>query len=412
MYYLVNKAGLPKEIKDSLVRGDTVEYSKYIRLQDVYGVTEELKDYYIDNVSGTSYGNVDVKDVNPNLPLIKSNQNENVKNTLKETLENKYGVKVDEELGITAGNITVLKELELDGESLNDLKDIEFIAELNVLQSLTLKNFTLEDLDGIEGCSFLNYIYLSNCVIKNYSKLSQVLGLTNLYLYFSDAITESVANEQVTNLGDGLKTAYNLNSLEYFGISGDFIFDGGGYTYEFALGNQEKSVNYYNLSVFVPQQKSNLTDISGLKNFPVNIKEKIKYMYLNNNNLKSIEPLAGFVNLYELRLMGNSNLESLTGLENHNELKYLVLQNSGIARKSDSVSQNLGVQDISGLLGCKNLYYLSLLGNKNLKNLDGLTKCSSLYFLLCDNCDLTDISSLAGIENKRFDFFRIYLFFE
>ena len=45
MYYLINKSSLPKEIQEQLVGGDTTEYSQYIRLQDVYGVTSDLKIY-------------------------------------------------------------------------------------------------------------------------------------------------------------------------------------------------------------------------------------------------------------------------------------------------------------------------------------------------------------------------------
>ena len=46
--YLIKKSGLPNEIKDGLVGGDagSGKYSDYANLNDVYGVTSDLKVYY------------------------------------------------------------------------------------------------------------------------------------------------------------------------------------------------------------------------------------------------------------------------------------------------------------------------------------------------------------------------------
>ena len=43
IYYLINKSALPEEIREGLFKGDSIEYSDYARLIDVYGVTRRLK---------------------------------------------------------------------------------------------------------------------------------------------------------------------------------------------------------------------------------------------------------------------------------------------------------------------------------------------------------------------------------
>ncbi len=49
--YLIVKKNLPKDIRDQLVGGDAGEgtYKDYFTLNDVYGVTSDLKVYYCSN---------------------------------------------------------------------------------------------------------------------------------------------------------------------------------------------------------------------------------------------------------------------------------------------------------------------------------------------------------------------------
>ena len=157
-YYLLNKKSLPKEIRDGLVGGDSDKVEEFSRLINVYGITKDLKVYYIDTSSGTQYGNIEVEDVNPNLPIPKLNTESEMNNVIKEALKN-AGIEINEEQGITVDNVSKLGQLTIDG-STAEVKNLEALSELFNLKELTLKNVALTDLKGIGGLGLLNYIYL------------------------------------------------------------------------------------------------------------------------------------------------------------------------------------------------------------------------------------------------------------
>jgi hypothetical protein len=100
IYYLINKESLPSEIKENLVGGNTTEWAKYIRLQDVYGITNELKVYYCDTETGTVYGDIDVQEQDKNTPIKMINNDSNMKAAITSALAD-IGITVDSELGVT-----------------------------------------------------------------------------------------------------------------------------------------------------------------------------------------------------------------------------------------------------------------------------------------------------------------------
>ena len=378
MYYLVNKQSLPDDIKNQLKGGDTTEYIEYIRLIDVYGITEDLRVYYCADGLEGALGTVGDLEVDPSTPLVKVNNDAEMKSALTEALA-EIGIEVGEE-GITVGDIVSLKDFELDGSKYN-ITSLSALSELTSLQTLTLKNVNVSNLDGLESCSLLYYIYLKDCKIGDYSKLSTVLDLKYLYIYLSPSINETDANAQIANLGNGLANATSLNELEYFGISG--VTDLYEINYTFTLGSSQSKYSYTNNS------RSNVTDISGLSKFAQNIKSSIKYMYLNNNKISSIETLEGFSNIYELDLMCNSTLSNLKGLENHTSIVYLT-------------AHSCNLTDISGLQGTTGLKYFTIQNNSNLTNLNGLEQSMSLDTMLAYSCNITDITALANHTNLKY----------
>ena len=232
----------------------------------------------------------------------------------------------------------------------------------------------MNDLDGLQNCTLLYYVYFKNCKVKDYSKLATVLDLQYLYLYLPPSMNEVDANAQVTNLGNGLANATELNKLEYFGISGTMDIMEGKYYYN--LGTDQDKYTYYSNS------KSQLTDIQGLDKLPNNIKKNIKYMCLNNNNFNDISVLQEYTNVYTLDIMGNCNLTNLNGLEQHN-IVYLT-------------AQNCKLNNIEGLLGNTKLKYISLKGNSQLTSLKGLEDSLELYLLTAYSCNISDITALSN----------------
>ena len=377
MYYLINKQALPDDVKNQLKGGDTTEYLKYIRLQDVYGITPDLKVYYCESGTDNVLGTLDSTELDPNTPLKKINQDAEMKSAIIEALAS-VGVTVGED-GVTVGDASKLKNIELDG-SKHNITSISGLSELSSLKTVTLSNLNLNDLDGLQNCTLLYYVYFKNCKVNDYSKLATVLDLQYLYLYLPPSMSEADANAQVTNLGNGLANATELNKLEYFGITGtvDLIEE----NYSYSLGYSKDKYTYYKSS------HSNLKNIDGLNNINTNIKNSVKYIYLNNNNINNISSLKDFINIYELNIMGNINLVNLNGLENHN-IVYLA-------------AQDCNINNIEGLIGNAKLKYLALEYNANLQSLNGLENSLELDKLLAYRCDLLNITALQNHSKLKY----------
>ena len=199
--YLINKKGLPNNIKEVLVGGEAGngEYLDYLNLNDVYGVTENLKVYYcssgISSIVGISREELDFDD------------------SFREVFPEKsfFANLVTEGRPTTLEDLKNVTSLDLDGSNLTDLKDIyNFI----VLGELTLKNYT-GSLSGIENTSILKKIKLVNCNISDYSPIGK-LGLKLEKLYLVDVDNNEVAKmckKNATGIGK-----YDLKNLKYFGV--------------------------------------------------------------------------------------------------------------------------------------------------------------------------------------------------
>ena len=378
MYYLINKQALPDELKNQLKGGDTTDYLKYIRLQDVYGVTPDLKVYYCESGTDNALGTLDNTKLDPSTPLNKINQDTEMKSAITEALE-KIGVTVGEN-GVTVGDAEKLKSIELDG-SKHNITSISGLSEISSLKTLILKNLTLNDLEGLQNCTLLYYVYFQNCKVNDYSKLATVLDLQYLYLYLPPSMNEADANAQVQKLGDGLANATEMNKLEYFGISGttDMFED----KYSLDVGSPTNKWGYGNSNL------SKVTSIEKLENFSDNIKKTIKYVYLNNNSFSSIESLSDFTNIYELDLMCDKKLANLNGLENHKNLVYIF-------------AHSCDLNSISGLKGSEKIYKLDLYNNFKLQSLAGLEESKNIDHIDADNCDIRDINALNNNTSLRY----------
>ena len=360
MYYLINKQALPDEVKNQLKGVDTTEYLKYIRLQDVYGVTPDLKVYYCESGTDNAIGNINETTIDPNTPLAKIKNNASLNEAIKDILT-ENGVTVGEN-GITYGNVSTLKELTIDGSKYQNMSSLQGLSELTSLRKLNLKDLEIEDINEVASCTLLSYIKFQNCTVKDYTALASSTGLEYLYLY------NPTSNTEVENLSNALADS-NLNKLQYFGIFG---YEPERYSYSSSTG----------MYTAVSTNNSNITDISSLNKISANTKNAIKYMYLNNNKITNIESLKDFSNINLLYLMGNSNLSNLNGLENHTNLKYIY-------------SHNCGIEDITGLTGCNNIVNLTLQNNK-ISSFAGLENANTIDLLYAYNNNLADISALNG----------------
>lgn len=381
-YYLLNKEVLPSKIRDGLIGGNTTEISDFTKLIDVYGITPNLEVYYCENgLTERVYGNLESGDINLNTPLTVLNNSSNsaIKNVVADALA-QIGIEVDEELGITIGNVASLTELIIDGTTCS-IRDCSALSDLTALRKLTFKNLTLDSLDGIENLPFINYVYFYNCDLADYSKLATAYNLIYLYFYFPDTMNETRTNYQITNLGSAFHEAINIKNLQYLYIVGDLNIYSEDYT---GLHNWKyPSENLHRgLFTYKSETASNLSDISGLGNFSSNIKSSIIELYMNCHKITSISALSNFSNLNNVLIMNNSSLTSLTGLENKKNLLYLG-------------ASGCSFTNLDGISGDNSLIYLTIFGNSNLEEITGVRTCSSLVGIYGDNC--TSLTSLEGL---------------
>jgi len=373
-YYLINKKSLPKEIQEQLIGGNSTEYSQYIRLYDVYGVTNDLKVYYIDNQTNTRMGEVADADINPLAPVEAINNSDGIKSAVTAALAD-VGITVDPDKGVTYSDINSLKSFTLDGSEYS-ITDIESLSELRGLKELTLKNVCIQNLKGIESMTFLNYIKFIDCIISDYSALESCWELTYLYIQISNQFTEIEANNEVNLICDGLKNANNITKLQYFGV---FSEDVSNISTLYFYDTYGASSNNWACRTIATTSRNKVSDISCFEKIAMNIRNSVTYMYLQGCSLTEISVLNKFSNIAVLYIFSNS-IETLDGLENHKQLTHLIAQDNMI-------------EDIDGLIGCTNLYWISLRNNL-IENLDGLKDSYQLRAAwLCYN-NISDIKGL------------------
>ena len=363
MHYFINKDGLPDDIKSQIKGGDAGDksYRDYASMNDVYGITSNLKVYYCksqEKILGTTDFDAD----NPlrvvfeagsdYAKLVTGNETEEV------TLEDIKGKK----------NLTITKD-----SNITDLSELyKFIS----LSELTLDNLNLPSLDGIENLGYLTKVIFINCQIEDYQKLN---NLCNQIEEINFVNSTNIEIEKFCN-NTKEKAFTKLTSLKI----------------------------YSNTNIGEASERSRITDISCLANLNIETKNNIQYLDLNSNKITSIVALADFINIKELKI--NSNLiTSLDGIENMNSLAFLnaEINKLGKAEVYDTSLENNGRNTqndaLAELANKKNLEKLYLYYNTDLKwtsYLSNLNKLEQLDLSGCPNLVISDLTTLRDIWNN------------
>ena len=377
--YLFVKDNLPEEIKEQLVGGDAGEgtYRDYYNLNDVYGVTSNLKVYYckngIESLSGIEKSELDMDILNREIIDNKSNlgrlivgENSNEKITLSK-IRNVGKLTINEKSGIT---------------------DLQEFYKLTSLKELTLENlkgnvnFTL---NGLRNAVSLNYLYFKNCDLSEYEEMKYLTDLKYLYL-------EQSCDDEVTKLFTNM-IGKDYTKLEYLGIYGRLPVEVNDYRY--FHGTDEGSC-------------SEVEDLEILDNLSNNTKKNIKYLYLNNNNIVEVDCLSDFTGVQVLEL-SNNNISSIEKCcENMNFLRAIAARNNKIVSLKGLVSSVIAycgfsknsLNDISDL--SSNIKGIDLSFNKNLVEVAKLADCGKLMYIYlkgCHNMKHSDVRSFAKIYN-------------
>ena len=343
--YLINKQGLPEDIKQQLKGGDAGDgtYLDYANLNDVYGVTSNLKVYYCSNgkstIMGESTENLD-KD-NPARTVLDTNSN------LGKTL---VEYDVDGDGKISSQEVRAVKELTLNSES--GITSLDGISNLISLETLTLENINLQDLKGIENCSKLYYVFLQGCIIEDYSNLRNLKNnLQYLYLYNID---DNELNK-LCSLDKGIGGDCDFSKLSYLAVVGNTTYINSTQT--------PLDTTIYGCTSSSKSSKT-ITSIAPLKNLSETTKKSVKYLSLQNNSLSTLDGISDFSNLLLLRLEYN-NLADLSGVGKLTNLSYLYASGMDTLTSLDTFEAN------------SKLTYLIIM-NSNLKTLKGLENCSQI----------------------------------
>ncbi|EEO2657312.1 LPXTG cell wall anchor domain-containing protein, partial [Listeria monocytogenes] len=143
------------------------------------------------------------------------------------------------------------------------------------------------------------------------------------------------------------------------------------------------------------------TDISALQNL-TNLRE----LYLNEDNISDISPLANLTKMYSLNLGANHNLSDLSPLSNMTGLNYLTVTESKvkdvtpIANLTDLYSLSLNynqIEDISPLASLTSLHYFTAYVNQ-ITDITPVANMTRLNSLKIGNNKITDLSPLANLS--------------
>ena len=358
--FFINKDGLPEEIRSQIRGGDAGEktYQDYASMNDVYGVTKNLKVYYCRNGKDSLLGT----------------ENTDLDNPVREVFEAGSSlaklINGNDTDNVTAEDLKNVKELTITQE--NNITSFEEFYNFPSLERVNFEGVTIGSLDGLQNAIKINYIYFYNSVISDYSAIGKCKELKNLHMYMPN-------NEEVSKMCEGLKDA-KLTKLEYFGLYG-----------------------FMNYEVVSPEfqvtatTRSSLTDIKPLEKLSLETKQAIKYLYFNNNNIEDVSVLKDFSNLYFVRLEHNE-LTSCKGLENKKNLKYLYLNNNLLGIGETEIP-NEQTDSISYLKDNTVLDRLDLSNNSNLKQISYLKDIVSLKKFLIKNNENIETACIVDLKD-------------
>lgn len=144
-------------------------------------------------------------------------------------------------------------------------------------------------------------------------------------------------------------------------------------------------------------RNTKLTDISPISRFSTVTKEKINYLFLNNNSITSVSSSLGFKNVQELRLQYNY----ITSLDGLNEMDYLIkldARYNNLGKDLETSSKNENLDSLVALSQKSSLNSLDLRYNDYLVWIDYIQHCTGLVELYLENCSNFDFESVKLIK--------------
>lgn len=213
--------------------------------------------------------------------------------------------------------------------SLVNIKNLDFIKELNNVETLILDQNHIEDINALGGKNSIKYLDLEGNYISDITALSSLdnieyLNLTS-NLIQDITVLKGLRNIKTLELAltrDGWPVTPknnidNLESIKYL-INLENL--------NLRYQGSEKDIDFSFISHLSKLKILDLyacmtSDITFLENL-----HDIEYLNLQNNKLTNVDSLAGLVNLKELNLANNKPLNNINGIKNLRNIEILNIQ--------------------------------------------------------------------------------------
>ncbi len=285
-------------------------------------------------------------------------------------------------VGIDATNLVIA------GKTLTD-EDMDNIAKLTKLKSLSLTKCSVSDLSKLSGLSELESLILSGNKVTDLTALS---GLKNLRTLYLDG-----------NPVESLEPLYELSALSTLDIRSREITDT-------ELEALKKALP--NCSVF---SDTPIEEVKEIKLGGVTFKSDVTELDLSGKGIDDISQLADCTKLTALKLGGNS-ISSISVLAYMPELKSLDLSGNKVSDLSPLMSltgieflnlEGNSITKLTPLAAMTGLNELWLGGNKlqSISVLVGMTKLNKLGLEGCGvkDSDLTALASLSTLSELHLE---------
>ena len=283
-------------------------------------------------------------------------------------------------------------------EALKKAPNLQITAEdMQTLTELRAENRDIQNLNGLEAATNLEFLWINNNSISDVSPLSGLVSLRKLNIsrnQISDiSPVAELKNLQWIDVGENsvtdLSPLADLIKLEWVGAGQNPVAD---LTHLSGLMNLRSYSSWgtliLNLDALAELPKlreidicgGELSDISALAGMT-----GLEDLYLAGNAISDISPLANLTGLTRLSLTDNaiSNLSPLAGLK---ELTWVELRDNEIS-------------DVSPLGTLDNLTWLDL-GENKIKDVSALTALRNLTWMRLGGNVLTDASILERFSAK------------
>ena len=313
---------------------------------------------------------------------------------------------IAEELGkspdapITVEEMRGLRTLDSRRRRVQDLTGLQFATNLTHLE---LDNSQISDLSPLRGLTNLTYLE----VYGSFSDVSPIAGLINLehLEIWSASLTDlsplsGLINLKVVRVPDGA-------ALPPAVIQGGFVHipDPNLRTViEEALETKAIRPSAMETLTTLKASDRSILNLAGLE-FAVNLEE----LWISDNPVFDLSPLAGCTNLISLVAWGDTQISDLSPLANLTKLEQLEHKGrmSDISPLANLTNMKIlrfygdGISDISAIVGMTNLTHLQF-RHHEVKDISPLAKLFELETLDLHDNNVTDFSPLRKLTKLNF----------